>query len=63
MAETAQHLAPLPDDLPPLAFADLDGAKKWAKSLPLLPVVQAYQALIGQLRALSAAAWPPSKRS
>ena len=61
MAETAPQLAPLPDDLPPLAFADLDGAKKWAKSLPLLPVAQAYEALIGQLRALSAADVPAAR--
>jgi cyclic-di-GMP-binding protein len=63
MAETAPQLAPLPDDLPPLAFADLDGAKKWAKSLPLLPVAQAYQGLIGQLRALAAATIPPRERA
>jgi hypothetical protein len=63
MAETAPQLAPLPDDLPPLAFADLDGAKKWAKSLPLLPVGQAYQALMGQLRAMSAATLPPRERA
>src|SRR5687767_13199421 len=61
MADAA--LAPLPDDIPPLAFADIDGAKKWAKSLPLLPVAQAYQALIGQLRALSAATLPPRERA
>lgn len=63
MAETAPQLAPLADDLAPLAFADLDGAKKWAKSLPLLPVAQAYQALMGQLRALSAATLPPRERA
>ena len=63
MAETAPQLAPLADDVPPLAFADLDGAKKWAKSLPLLPVAQAYQGLMGQLRALSAATLPPRERA
>jgi len=63
MAETAPQLAPLPDDLPPLAFADVEGAKKWAKALPLLPVAQGYQSLIGQLRALSAATLPPRERA
>lgn len=64
MAETAPQLTPLADaDVPSLAFADLDGAKKWAKSLPLLPVGQAYQTLIGQLRALSAATLPPRERA
>ncbi|HVF64435.1 MAG TPA: hypothetical protein VNE58_10605 [Casimicrobiaceae bacterium] len=63
MAETAPKLSPPADDPPPLAYADLDGAKKWAKSLPLLPVAQAYDGLIGQLRALSAATLPPRERA
>jgi hypothetical protein len=63
MAETAQQLAPADGDPPPLAFADVDGAKRWAKSLPLLPVGQAYEALMGQFRALAAATMPPRERA
>ena len=63
MAETAPKLSPPADEVPPLAFADLDGAKKWAKSLPLLPVAQAYAAVIGQLRALAGATLPPRERA
>lgn len=62
MAETA----PKPDgddDPPPLAFADVDGAKRWSKGLPLLPVGQAYEQLMGQLRALAAATLPARERA
>ena len=38
-----------------LAFADADGAKRWAKSLPITSVAPLYEAVLGQLRALSAA--------
>ena len=40
MAETATE-SRRADDLPSLAFADADGAKRWAKSLPLPNVAQA----------------------
>jgi len=39
---------------PKLAFAESDSASKWFKSLPLLPVPQAYAALMGQLGAIVA---------
>ena len=62
MSEPA--LAPTdPDDVPPLAFADVDSAKRWAKSLPLLSVGQAYESYMGQLRALGAASLPPRERA
>jgi len=62
MAETAPQLSP-PDDAPPLAFADVDGAKRWAKSLPLMPIGQAYEALLGQLKSLAAATLQPRERA
>ena len=48
---------------PPLAFADADGAKRWAKALPLTNVSQFYEAVHGQLRALSAADFAPRERA
>ena len=36
-----------PTGAPRAAFADSDGASRWAKTLPLLPVGQAHEALIG----------------
>jgi cyclic-di-GMP-binding protein len=49
-------------DVPSLAFADTDGAAKFLKSLVLLPVPQAYEALMGQLRALAVANFTPRER-
>jgi hypothetical protein len=63
MAETAPQLATTTDEPPPLAFADLDGAKHWAKTLPQLPLGPAYEALIGQLRAMAAAELPARERA
>jgi hypothetical protein len=63
MNEPAPRLPPDPDDPPALAFADVDGAKRWAKSLPLLAVGQAYEAYMGQLRALGSAQLPPRERA
>jgi hypothetical protein len=62
MSEPAR-LPPDPDDPPPLAFADRAGANRWAKSLPLLSVGQAYESYMGQLRALGAASLPPRERA
>jgi hypothetical protein len=62
MAETAS-IASAEADPPPLAFADVDGARRWAKSLPLLPVAQAYDALMGQFRALVTASIAPRERA
>lgn len=63
MAETIPKPASPFDDVPPLAFADVEGAKRWAKTLPLLTVGQAYEATMGQLRALAAAAVAPRERA
>ena len=48
---------------PPLLFSDADNAAKWAKTLPLMPVAQAYGALMGQLRALAATQIPARERA
>jgi len=48
---------------PKAAFTDGDSASRWAKTLPLLPVGQAYDALIGQLALLAAADTPPRERA
>ena len=52
-----------PAAAPRLAFADLDGAKRWANELPLTNVAQVYEAVHGQLKALSAAEFPPRERA
>ncbi len=52
-----------PTAAPPLAFADLDGAKRWANALPLTNVAQVYEAVHGQLKALSVAEFPPRERA
>jgi hypothetical protein len=54
--------APAAGAPPSLAFADTDGAAKYLKSLVLLPVPQAYQALMGQMRALAGAEFSPRER-
>ena len=48
---------------PSLAFADAETAKRWAKGLPLTNVAQAFEAVHGQLRALSAADFAPRERA
>jgi hypothetical protein len=68
MQETAAHRKPSnapasADAVPALAFADADGAKKWAKSLLITAVTPLYEAVIGQLRALSAADFSPRERA
>jgi hypothetical protein len=50
-------------DAPPLAFADADGAKRWAKSLMVTGVDPLYDAILGQLRALSVANFAPRERA
>ena len=52
-----------PDAVPPLAYADADGAKRWAKSLLITAVTPLYEAVRGQLRALSAADFTPRERA
>jgi hypothetical protein len=50
--------------VPALAFADTDGAKRWAKGLPLVTnVAQVCDVVLGQLRALSAATFAPRERA
>jgi cyclic-di-GMP-binding protein len=46
-----------------LAFTDALGAAQWMKSLPLSSVAQAYDALLGQLRALTASEIGPRDRA
>ena len=48
---------------PSLAFADADGAKRWAKSLLVTGVNPLYQAILGQLMALSRADFTPRERA
>ncbi|HSC24466.1 MAG TPA: hypothetical protein VLG08_12180 [Casimicrobiaceae bacterium] len=49
--------------LPELAFSDTPSATRWMKSLPLSNVGQAYEALLGQLRALTASDIGPRERA
>ena len=49
--------------VPALAFSDADSAKKWAKSLLITSVTPLYEAVRGQLRALSAAEFAPRERA
>ena len=46
-----------------LAFADVDSAKRWAKSLPLTERRPVCETVLGQLRALAAATFPPRERA
>ena len=54
---------PRPPGVPALAFADAEGVKQWAKTLPLTSVAQVYEAVLGQLRAMSAAEFTPRERA
>jgi hypothetical protein len=63
MAESMPRIADSAEAPPSLAFADVDGAKRWANGLPLLPVGQAYDALVGQLKSLAAATIAPRERA
>ncbi len=65
MQETAAPaLNKHPADAPPsLAFADADGAKRWAKSLLVTGVNPLYEAILGQLTALSQADFAPRERA
>ena len=50
-------------DIPPLAFADAQGASAWVKTLPFASVSQLNAAVLGQLRALAAAELAPRERA
>ena len=50
-------------DLRALVFTDAESAKKWAHSLPLTSVALVCETVQGQLKALSAAAFPARERA
>src|SRR5947207_1139826 len=52
-----------PSAMPRLLFSDADTAAKWAKTLSFMPVGQANEALVGQLRALAAGQFPARERA
>ena len=59
----AEAEAPAQDALHELAFSDAAGATRWMKSLPLSSVGAAYEALLGQLRALTRSDIGPRDRA
>jgi len=60
---SAPEAPPVPSsDAPALAYSDPESASKYLKSLVLLPVPQAYEALMGQLAALAGADFTPRER-
>jgi hypothetical protein len=67
MQETAPHAPDAPaspaSGTPPLLFFDTESAKRWAKTVPLMPVPQAYDAVLGQLRAMNGADFTPRERA
>jgi cyclic-di-GMP-binding protein len=48
---------------PRLLFSDADTAGKWAKTLSFMPVGQANETMVGQLRALASADFPARERA
>ena len=46
-----------------LAFADAEGAARWADALPFATVGQAYEGLVGQIRAVTAAPFSARERA
>ncbi len=65
MKDTASPVlaTPAADPHPSLAFADADGARRWAKSLMVTGVTPLHEAIHGQLRALSGADFTPRERA
>lgn len=61
--EGAGQPDPAPEAAVELAFTDAPGAAQWMKSLPLSSVAQAYDALLGQLHALTASEIGPRDRA
>lgn len=51
------------DSIPALAFADAEGARRWIKSLLITSVTPLYEAVRGQLRAVTAADFAPRERA
>ena len=62
-AEVADQPEATSAQAPELAFTDAASATRWMKSLPLSSVAQAYEALLGQLRALTASDIGPRDRA
>ncbi|CAG0974663.1 hypothetical protein BURK1_01412 [Burkholderiales bacterium] len=52
-----------PGDGVALAFVDAEGAAKWADALPFATVGQAFEGLVGQLRAVTAAGFSARERA
>jgi hypothetical protein len=52
-----------PSAAPRLLFSDADTATKWAKTLSFMPVGQANETMVGQLRALATADFPARERA
>ena len=52
-----------PSATPRLLFSDADTAAKWAKTLSFMPVGQANETMVGQLRALAVAEFPARERA
>ena len=50
-------------ELRALAFADVESAKRWANALPLAERRPRLRTVLGQLRALAAATFPPRERA
>jgi cyclic-di-GMP-binding protein len=48
---------------PRLVFSDAESAAKWAKTLSLMPIGQAHQAMVGQLHALAATDFSARERA
>ncbi|HEY8245357.1 MAG TPA: hypothetical protein VII68_17970 [Casimicrobiaceae bacterium] len=69
MSSAAAHASLLPAaaraplDSVSLAFTDADSAAKWADGLPFATVGQAYEALVGQLRAVTGASFSARERA
>ncbi len=65
--DTASQLqagqADAPAEPPSLAFADSDGAKRWAKSLLITGITPLFDVINGQLRAMSHAEFTPRERA
>ncbi|HSU43728.1 MAG TPA: hypothetical protein VLN42_05880, partial [Casimicrobiaceae bacterium] len=62
-ADAPGEAEPAAESPPELAFSDAAGAGRWMKALPLSTVGQAYEMLLGQLRALTASEMGPRDRA
>jgi hypothetical protein len=62
-ADATDEADPAPESLPEPAFNDAGSAGRWMKALPLSTVGQAYEMLLGQLRALTASEMGPRDRA